>query len=73
MSVMAGKKRNALREYHLLIKRQAGGFAWEIRFDRHAKPIRRSVEAYASLDAADRSGKEALAAVRAEGDATPSP
>lgn len=63
---MAGKRTNVLREYHLLIKREAQGFEWQIRYNRHATPIQRSPTLYATQEAAATAGDEALSALRQE-------
>lgn len=63
---MAGKRTNVLREYHLLIKREAGGFEWQVRYDRHAIPIQRSEALHPTQAEAAAAGEAALAAIRRE-------
>lgn len=60
------KKPNVLREYHLLIIRNRGGFSWEVRYNRHAKPVRVCHEIYPSQDEANRHGQIALDAIKEE-------
>lgn len=61
---MAAKRSNSLRDYHLLIKREPDGFEWQIRYDRHAVPVQRSAERYATQSEASQAGEDALAAVK---------
>lgn len=57
---MAGKRNNTLREYHLLIVREGGGFGWQVRYDRHANPIERGSQPYATQEEAMTIGQAAL-------------
>ena len=61
---MASKRTNILREYHLLIKREADGFEWQIRYDRHAVPVQRGQTVYPTQEQAVVAGEEALAALK---------
>ena len=60
------KRPNTLREYHVLIARGSHGFLWEIRYDRHAKPVKVSTEIFALQEAAEQAGTQALKDLRDE-------
>lgn len=62
---MAGKRTNTLREYHLLIVREGNGFCWQVRYDRHANPVERGSQSYATQSEAMAAGEVALSRHRA--------
>jgi hypothetical protein len=55
-----GRKDNSLRTYHLLVVRVAGGFAWQIRYGRHASVVEQSVGTFMTLPDAETAGSEAV-------------
>ncbi|MDX7952217.1 hypothetical protein P7D22_13640 [Lichenihabitans sp. Uapishka_5] len=61
---MASKRPNSLREYHLLVARHFDGFEWQIRYDHHANPVRRSEGVFGSQNDAVSAGEVALAALK---------
>jgi hypothetical protein len=63
---MAGKRTNVLRDYHLLIKREADGFEWQIRYDRHANAVQRSQVLYGTHEDAAAAGDKVLATLKRE-------
>lgn len=61
-----GKRPNTLREYHLLVIRNPGGFSWEVRYGRNAKSVRACNEVYRTQEEASRHGQVALDVVKEE-------
>ena len=63
---MVGKKKNALRDYHLLVARRRDGFEWQIRYNRHANPVQRSQMSYPNQAEATAAGEAALEQLKRE-------
>lgn len=70
MSLSMARRPNTLREYHVLVVRSSEGFVWEIRYDRHARPVKVSAESFALQEAAEQAGDRALQDFKGEAGTT---
>ncbi|MDX7950842.1 hypothetical protein P7D22_06575 [Lichenihabitans sp. Uapishka_5] len=57
---MPANKANALRTYHVLVRRNADGFVWQIRYGRHAQHVAESDVSFSTIEQAEAAGRTAL-------------